>query len=1067
MKSISKKLLTALAVLVLTICTFGGAVATALAENVSVIPTKNIVQFYVEDAYLSYDKDMEYTIPVKATIMGNPVASYQMGIIVPDFLTVVDVVYEDAYEGTTSFMVNKTFGGFRVSYTTQVETLSGQDIVLFNIVCKTNMAGEFYGTFDLDYNFKVMFVDQNAQEMQHSFTFGQVNVSTEGFGSIVMGDLNLDGTVTLADVICLQRYILNNNEGVTYELFTAGDIDKNGNLDSIDVQYMQMYLVDAIPSLDDIGGNNGDNGSTGDDYQDPRYLSVSVLDARERLITYQTFTAEKGTLYPAVVGDYVAAILNRYSATVTRIQSDAYGEMTTEQAEKAVLEISDCVFVYINVVVDDYDEPQRDIVQDTYLEVETGYKIRFVLYSDYSVELYENGELIEKGKYSFNESQYDITVTLYNSYGFRAVYNKMDDCYYVTEGGDYDEPTGDYAYLPCYYLMNGRYAEVGGGKVYLNGVDQTVYEYATGYHQYGETVTVDAIYTDPEFTELLPLDATFVSGATYYVVLKEVTIVDATFTLYQQRISMTGTTSLEQVGMLKVTPTQATITYNDETAGTSYPYGMMLGQMEIRTGEYSQLLVAISGEQAIIAWEYDGSMNEVNEVYTKYAGVYEMSAFSAPFPYVITLCPNGVVKINAGGDINIMDNYFLEGDQITFSMMGNVIKGTVDIDNKVIIYNNGGNNGNNSGSGSVVDKELKETIILYDKDLGICDVFFYTDYSCEIFANGDIRVGEGNYTYTDDGGYALYIQTGDILYILYNSNIGYYEIVDYGSWSDDNDYEEEISPQFVAMMEIDGEYYPVTEWSAKCTYASTIGEYVEYLEKQMSGLKVLAMYTEDGTILDNSAPYDINAYYIGMVTDCELYGKFTLILEENGKQKVGFIEFSEDGVMYTDMNGNGGVYEYTQFLNNIEIKLGEFSQICITIAGEYAYLEYTFDGSDCVEDETLNYLVGSYGLEDIFETPMKLIIYNNGICRMVQTCCDVGMYFRYSITEKGIAIDAYGEVTEFEYDAKTNTYVCVKNYGDDYNSGSDNGYIESGKKEGYVESDLENLVGEIGSVNYN
>ena len=1745
MRNFSRRILLALAILVLSISTLGGTVVNALADFITIEPTQKPANIYTEETYISYDSEMEYAIPVRMSYYGECIASYQIGIDVPDFLTVVDVTCDNFYEETTSFIVEKTLGGFRVSFTTQYEAFSG-DAVLFNVICKTNRPGEYWGEFMISGDFTTMFVSETAREIPYICEFSGIGVSSEGFDSVITGDLNLDGVVTLADVICLQRYILGNCDGMPSNIFNAGDIDKNGNIDSIDVQYMQMYLVNAIPSLDDIGGNNGDNddsGSTGDDYKDPLYLSVSILDSREQLITYQTFTAEKGTLYPAVVGDYVAEFLNRYSANVARIQSDAYGEMTTEQAEKAVLEISDCVFVYLDVVIDDYNEPQRNIVQDTYIEVETNYRVRFVLYDDYTLEMYDNGELIEKGKYFINENQYDITAVLSNGYKFRATYNKFEDCYYVS-GGDNETPsgyvraeiyyvcymgatgqfvtvdycdvttpedttvydfvrsensygdlveiisvysdenrttivsqdelvinngvyyveiadvaltgtynlvresynmngmtsleilgtvtfnndqativyngemagqsyffvcslgtveikTGEYSQIMveiednnaiifyefdgsdykvqeefmavegwysleipgadmpmginlfangisyigisgdvrmlmpyqvdgdvvtltmygssinatvdresqklivvggsggdnpsdreiyktaplsmdgkigelvlytdssfviiyngenagegnykespsgqielfdtssfviiiefdyeknyyyvvgssggvptdpptqgetttfnvlCYYEMNGQLVEVGGGNVGVYDAENTgVYSFASAYHHYGETVLVDAIYYDKDFTQLVPTDACFIAGMQYFVVLKDVEIVDATFILYQQRVTTTGKPMLEEVGTLKVTETDATIFYNGETAGTSYPYGIMLGQMEIRTGEYSQILVAISGDQAIIAWEYDGSMNEVNEVFTKYAGVYEMSAFSAPFPYVITLCPNGVVKINAGGDINIMDTYFLEGDQITFSMMGNVIKGTVDIDNKVIICDNGGNNGDNSGSGSVVDKGLKEIITLYDKDLGICDLRLYTDHSFEIFTN-EICVAVGGYSYLPEDGYALYIADGDILFISYDIDMGYYiidnienhperELIEssylfadsleaydinfytdcyfevyyhdsfiidgyfyymedgniylkcnggnniriaydsetdsyYGlvsedpddpnsnyvsihyivfyqtndgeyiamnegggefprdtlvydymlrtnefgsavivtgiyydrslkervdekavfengriyyivvtdanidgtyalgeeSYNDngetiftqcgvisfengmatitsngvqevypynimcgeieivmgeyaqmilsinndvvviesrfdasnnsiteefsavagnylfnideygfsynvtlynngvcrlnqgnigylafysviegselelnifgtlltvkiegeeliyvsgfddyypDGDYDEEISPQFVAMMEIDGEYYPVTEWSAKCTYASTIGEYVEYLEKQMSGLKVLAMYTVDGTILDNSAPYDVNAYYIGMVTNCELYGKFTLILEENGKQKVGFIEFSEDGVIYTDMNGNGGVYEYTQFLNNIEIKLGEFSQICITIAGEYAYLEYTFDGSDCVEDETLNYLVGSYGLEDIFETPMKLIIYNNGICRMVQTCCDVGMYFRYSITEKGIAIDAYGEVTEFEYDAKTNTYVCVKNYGDDYNSGSDNGYIESGKNEGYVESDLENLVGEIGGVNYN
>lgn len=713
MKSINKKILTVLVTLVLLIGLLGGTMATAYAESSGgMVIITNAVTVYTDETELVYSPDAEYDIPVYGRISGEGVSTFQIALNVPEFLTVVDVYTEN--EGAESSLIaTKTISGVRVSYTTQEYLLNG-NCELFVITVKTAVAGNSNGNFSIDNDFKALFVTPNARPVPHSCEFGMISVVTEGFAN-VMGDLNLDAEVTLADVICLQRYIVTNNDGMTGEIFGIADIDRNGELDSIDVQYIQMYLVGAITSLDNVnGGGPGDEGTQG--YS----LYVNVCDQNGNRIAENEWTnIEAGTLYPAIVGDYVSNFIDQYQAEVIRVTSDCYGEITTEQAEKAILVQSDIVYVYLGFT---YSGGGNTEIKETVKVLVEGKDVAdLVLYSTSYFELLYEGEIMDRGKYKFRDEK---TLVLAVDGGLTIVleYDANKGYYLITEttgGGGSGEGSGDVetsaVTMRYYYLMDGNYVEVGGTGSDMIDPTETVYNFASTRHIYGESVTVSGVYYDDTFNTEVPFGETLKENSIYYVKLADVTL-NTTFDLYEQRVTMTGGVSMEHIGSAVFSNGSVTIISLGEYVGKTYSYSQQLGQIDIIKGTYSQILAQVSGNMLVIFQDLDLSVNTTDETLTPIAGDYEMPVPFAPIPYRISLYDNHVCVIRSGGDVRILSEYFYDGKNITFTMMKATFTAEVDAENGILNFVSGGGasgggsvGGDVSGGGSADDnyQELK------------------------------------------------------------------------------------------------------------------------------------------------------------------------------------------------------------------------------------------------------------------------------------------------------------------------------------------------------------------------
>ena len=65
---------------------------------------------------------------------------------------------------------------------------------------------------------------------------------------IILGDVNMDGKITIADVTAIQRHLSGGNK-LTGDQLIAADVDKNGRVNISDVTKLQRYLSGSIASL--------------------------------------------------------------------------------------------------------------------------------------------------------------------------------------------------------------------------------------------------------------------------------------------------------------------------------------------------------------------------------------------------------------------------------------------------------------------------------------------------------------------------------------------------------------------------------------------------------------------------------------------------------------------------------------------------------------------------------------------------------------------------------------------------------------------------------------------------
>ena len=189
-------------------------------------------------------------------ISGAAVSSFSFTFCVPDFVTIdsADFSWElrDAENAVYEYYISENGRRMTVAYSSSVN-MSGVDALVINFsfayaeICSGNPWLEEYE-----------FTDTALNELEVIENFGTISVRE----SNIRGDVDGNGVVELADVMAIVRSIANPNFALDVSQIDVADIDRDGDVDIRDCQYIQNYLVGLIGSLEDInGGGDVDDGN--------------------------------------------------------------------------------------------------------------------------------------------------------------------------------------------------------------------------------------------------------------------------------------------------------------------------------------------------------------------------------------------------------------------------------------------------------------------------------------------------------------------------------------------------------------------------------------------------------------------------------------------------------------------------------------------------------------------------------------------------------------------------------------------------------------------------------------
>ena len=183
---------------------------------------------------------------------GTPFTSYQVSLTLPDFAR-VDAV-EALTNGAGDVFVGRGHDNVAAATLSSNVAKTGK-VALFAVRFTATDAevGRYAVTAGT-----LRVTNASAAELNAEFAVSYIEVVAAGVRA--KGDWNGDGSVTLTDVMSIQQHIVNTmlgNASASAAQIAAADIDNNGQVDIVDCQHIQRYIIGAIDSLDNIGGGHG------------------------------------------------------------------------------------------------------------------------------------------------------------------------------------------------------------------------------------------------------------------------------------------------------------------------------------------------------------------------------------------------------------------------------------------------------------------------------------------------------------------------------------------------------------------------------------------------------------------------------------------------------------------------------------------------------------------------------------------------------------------------------------------------------------------------------------------
>jgi len=327
MKNTRKILITALS-LVMTVVLFALMPISVYAEDatmtqsgvlvstadITIDPSENPI---AEGKAPDVSEKIELPVHTMAVMAnGASFSSFELQLRLPAFVTVTEVRVGEVLASSENQVftpyVDEENGQVNVAYS---NPNSFANVALFYIDFTVNDYTEQYGNIE---QVKCSFVSEDAKSVSSSCSFGTIRIEQEKMG--MKGDVNGDSKVTLADLLVIQRSLVNKNFPLDQTQMTAADIDNNGNVDMIDCQYIQNYLVGKIDSLENIGG-----------YVPPLQtysITVNAFDTNGNRLYGGVFMAVPGEEYNSFLNQVRAAVSARYSIEAyDGLRSDMYGEL--------------------------------------------------------------------------------------------------------------------------------------------------------------------------------------------------------------------------------------------------------------------------------------------------------------------------------------------------------------------------------------------------------------------------------------------------------------------------------------------------------------------------------------------------------------------------------------------------------------------------------------------------------------------------------------------------------------------------------------------------------------------
>ncbi len=208
---------------------------------------EGVVYIRADAASIELDLGAQYCVSVYAVCGdGASYSSYQMTFTVPSFMS-VDRVWIETYQEDDTYAFNANDQTVSVTYASDVDRTGG---ALFNVYFFLNEDAEdgSSGHFTLQ---NALFTNTSFEELGYTDSFGWLTVY-EPNPLPLKGDFNLDGEVTLEDVIGIQQSIVGLRGYGSEEGFYAADVNRDNVVNILDVQYIRAYLIGSIDSLEDI-----------------------------------------------------------------------------------------------------------------------------------------------------------------------------------------------------------------------------------------------------------------------------------------------------------------------------------------------------------------------------------------------------------------------------------------------------------------------------------------------------------------------------------------------------------------------------------------------------------------------------------------------------------------------------------------------------------------------------------------------------------------------------------------------------------------------------------------------
>lgn len=209
------------------------------------------------------------TVPVLLT-KNSGIAGFGLTVNYDEnILTLNSITAGSAISGNGTFSTN---GNITTWYTVDNTTVTGELMQLNFTVKEDAPEGDTEVAVALTDGLDSNLSDEDGNPVSVTITAGKITV-TRG----ILGDVNGDGSVAIADVVLLNRSVLG-KVTLTDTAKKLGDVNGDGNISIADVVKLNRYVLKKITALAAPTGSHTD--SVADFNADPASISVGTVDGK-------------------------------------------------------------------------------------------------------------------------------------------------------------------------------------------------------------------------------------------------------------------------------------------------------------------------------------------------------------------------------------------------------------------------------------------------------------------------------------------------------------------------------------------------------------------------------------------------------------------------------------------------------------------------------------------------------------------------------------------------------------------------------------------------------------------